>query len=277
MIRLSPRPSSDVTPLKDLSTSRSNSRTRFTTHNSATDDLKDENPLNEDYTQENSRALTRTIPKRSPIVRLCQFGWGGEVLAIALALASTAAIIAVLATIDGKPILSWQYSIQPATVIAILSAIAKAALFVPVAECIGQLKWSYFENPRALNQMQAFDNASRGPWGALTLLWHTRGKALLASVGALAMLLAPTFEPFTQQVIQLGTQTVSFSNRTGSFSYGFGISDQSLLYGASYGPQSMFEMICVDKVVGWLISVSSSQLYDCYDGCHAWETFALRH
>ncbi|KAF2033506.1 hypothetical protein EK21DRAFT_37841, partial [Setomelanomma holmii] len=76
-----------------------------------------------------------------------------------------AAIVAVLARVDDSPIARWPYPIQPASLVAIFSAIAKSALLIPIAVCLSQLKWSYFEQPRELGYMQVFDDASRGPWG----------------------------------------------------------------------------------------------------------------
>ena len=50
--------------------------------------------------------------------------------------------------------------------------VAKAALLLPVAECISQLKWIYFqEQARTLEHIDLFDRASRGPFGALQLFW----------------------------------------------------------------------------------------------------------
>ena len=61
------------------------------------------------------------------------------------------------------------------TIVAIISASAKAALLFPVAECISQYKWFWFERrSRGLSDISTFDDASRGIWGGLVLLWKTR-------------------------------------------------------------------------------------------------------
>lgn len=77
------------------------------------------------------------------------------------------------------------------------STVAKSVLLVPVAECLSELKGNYFEKPSVLSQMQVFDDTSRGPWGALKLLWTTRVTELLASAGAFLTLIMLLFEPFT--------------------------------------------------------------------------------
>jgi hypothetical protein len=94
-----------------------------------------------------------------------------------------------------------EISIHPAnSLVAIFSTIAKSSLLFPLAECMGQLKWAYFEKPRSATYLQSFDSASRGPWGAVQLLWQVKGRAVLASVGAFVTVLLLAFEPFAQQV-----------------------------------------------------------------------------
>lgn len=45
---------------------------------------------------------------------------------------------------------------------------------LPAAEGISQLKWYWFNEPQPLIDLDRFDTASRGPWGSLLLLFHTR-------------------------------------------------------------------------------------------------------
>lgn len=144
----------------------------------------------------------RTI-KRIPI-----YGWWWETAAIAIALMSIGAIAAVLAYANGQQPRDWKYSIQPASLVSIFSTIAKSALIVPLAASLSQLKWRYFDRPQALSRMQDFDDASRGPWGAMIFLWNVKGTALLASLASAATLLMLAFEPFTQQVINFNTVSV---------------------------------------------------------------------
>lgn len=171
------------------------------------------------------KQLPKERPARSNLKRFLNFGWWWEVYAVALAIVSTAAIVAVLLKVDAKPITSWSHSIQPASLVAIFSTIAKSALLVPTAVCLSQLKWSHFERPRSLAHMQYFDDASRGPWGALLFLWKTRGTALLASVGALTVVLMTTFETFSQQAIHLTSKSVLLRNETGFITYNQDFSD----------------------------------------------------
>jgi hypothetical protein len=66
---------------------------------------------------------------------------------------------------------SWHSVISLNALISTLATISKASLMLAVAACISQLKWLYFESaPHRIQDIQIFDNASRGPLGALNLL-----------------------------------------------------------------------------------------------------------
>jgi hypothetical protein len=100
----------------------------------------------------------------------------------------------------------------------VFSTISKSSLLYPLAECIGQLQWECFDTarPRALSELHAFDAASRGPWGAFQSIWLTRGRAILATIGSLIMVLMLPFEPFAQQILQLSARNVLLRNETAS-------------------------------------------------------------
>ena len=72
----------------------------------------------------------------------------------------------------------WPLGITLNEEISILAAIFKYALAVPVDEALGQLKWTWFrgDSPRRLIEFERFDNAARGPWGSLTMLWHSKAR-----------------------------------------------------------------------------------------------------
>lgn len=58
------------------------------------------------------------------------------------------------------------------TLISTLSTIGRAPLLLSVSECLSQLKWTwYLDKHRPLRDLDTFDNASRGAWGGLQLLW----------------------------------------------------------------------------------------------------------
>ena len=74
-------------------------------------------------------------------------------------------------------------------------------LFV-VIECVGQSKWLLCRKyPQTLIDFHNIDEATRGPVGALLLIVKMRFRAILASIGALIIVVSLAFDPFTQQVL----------------------------------------------------------------------------
>ncbi|KAI7773154.1 hypothetical protein LA080_011737 [Diaporthe eres] len=100
--------------------------------------------------------------------RVLQF-WIWEVLSVCLAIGLLVAIVLVLNHFHGGIVPQWRFSINLNTLVALLATIARAAMLVAVAEILGQAKWSWFSRPRPLNNVQHFDNASRGLIGSLAL------------------------------------------------------------------------------------------------------------
>lgn len=72
--------------------------------------------------------------------------------------------------------------------------------------------------------MQAFDDASRGPWGAAILLWKAKSTAILANAGAAVVLLCLAFEPFTQQMLKFSIRPTLVSSGAGYVTHVQGLS-----------------------------------------------------
>jgi hypothetical protein len=159
------------------------------------------------------------------------WSWIWQVSSLLISMAGLMAIVVVLVSIVRHPRLAdWTVSpsskispvissnVSPNTLIAIFAAISKAALLVAVADCIGQLKWIRFEEkPHLLRELEVYDEASRGPWGSLKLLFTTRHTALLAALGAFIMVVSIAIDPFAQQIISNVTQTVVAQNESASY------------------------------------------------------------
>lgn len=146
--------------------------------------------------------------------------WWAEILCAVIGTVLIIALCLVLNRYDGKPSPTFGEAFGSAltinTIVAILGTAAKAALLYPVAECVGQLKWIWFSKKhRSLNDMATFDQASRGIWGGLELLWTTKLTSI-ASLGAVLMVLGIAFDPFTQQLLsfQIQNQAVDTSRAT---------------------------------------------------------------
>lgn len=83
------------------------------------------------------------------------------------------AICIILRKYEGRPLPEWPWNITLNAFISVMAAILKFALLVPLTASLGQLKWCQYKRPRPLSDMQALDNASRGPFGALVWLLTT--------------------------------------------------------------------------------------------------------
>lgn len=114
-----------------------------------------------------------------------------EIGAIVLSLVFMSAVVVVLKKIDGQLISSWNMPLSPNTSIAVFSTLPKSTILFVISGCLGQLKWVYFEQRgQRLMSLQIFDDASQGPLGSLWLLLRIRWSAVIASCGALLIILA---------------------------------------------------------------------------------------
>ena len=148
------------------------------------------------------------------VVRVINWWWWWEIGSALLSITSICLIIAILARVSDKSLESWSLWIQPNSLISVLTTIGKTALMVPVTSCLAQLKFGYFRQKRSLDKLQLFDDASRGPWGALMMLFGVRFSALLSSTLALVTILALAIEPSAQQILDFPTRRSILSNVT---------------------------------------------------------------
>jgi len=150
--------------------------------------------------------------------------WTYEVASMITASLAVAATIAVLAHYDNKPLSSWPSSITLNAVIAILATVSTAGMGVPLSSGLSQLKWVRFKQGRApLIDMEYFDNASRGPLGALSLLFRARG-GIAGSFGAAVVVITLLLSPFAQQIATYPIRTVEIAS--GAINYralGYGL------------------------------------------------------
>ncbi|KAI1133021.1 hypothetical protein F5Y10DRAFT_260647 [Nemania abortiva] len=127
--------------------------------------------------------------------------WWMEIGACVLSLGALSAIIGVLKSQDGKPLTTWSFTFSINTVIAILGAVSRVSLAFAVAMCFGQQKWNWFRlKTDKLETFQIFDDTSRGPWGAIKLIWLLKFRHW-AVFGALATASFITLDPFLQAVV----------------------------------------------------------------------------
>ncbi len=91
-----------------------------------------------------------------------------------VSLLSMVAIVLVLRLHEGRPLPTWPFSITINSLVSVFTTIMKATMLVPIAAGISQMKWHWFQQHHVLNDIEVYDEASRGPWGGLKLLWSIR-------------------------------------------------------------------------------------------------------
>lgn len=135
--------------------------------------------------------------------------WLAEILALTFSASCLVAIIIVLKVYERKSIPQIPFGLTLNAIISILATGSKSSLLLAVAGAISQLKWCWFTSKsRDLGDIQEFDDASRGPWGSLTLLFSAHFRSL-ASLGALITLLTLAYDPFVQQVLKYPVREIS--------------------------------------------------------------------
>ncbi|KAJ6164232.1 hypothetical protein N7470_002904 [Penicillium chermesinum] len=145
--------------------------------------------------------------------------WLWEIGAVLLSIICLALLVAFLAKIHGTPYASWQYTVSPNTIVSVIITIAKASFLVAVSACLSQLKWNQYRGAtsKPLYSMQAVDQASRGPWGSLDILFNIFTGIrmdVLTLTGASITVLALAVDPFAQQILAFPERTVLASNET---------------------------------------------------------------
>jgi hypothetical protein len=123
------------------------------------------------------------IPKSSKRhLTLQQSWWPFEIIAAVVSALAMAALIGVLYRYDGRVVQDLPLSLTLNSVVAILATVSRTALMIPVASGISQWKWSWFHphgailRGKKLEDLETFDNASRGSWGSLKLLWRLKAR-----------------------------------------------------------------------------------------------------
>ncbi|KAJ5232485.1 hypothetical protein N7468_005441 [Penicillium chermesinum] len=134
-------------------------------------------------------------------------GWTWEILSAISSVAFLAAIIIVLWHFNGRPMPDWPYGITLNALVSVFSTVMKASMALVVAECLAQLKWSWFRGGNKLSDLALLDAASRGPMGALITLFQTLPRHLI-TLGCLILVVAAATDPFVQQVMSIKEQPI---------------------------------------------------------------------
>ncbi|KAH3919101.1 hypothetical protein HBH56_028790 [Parastagonospora nodorum] len=166
-------------------------------HNQPTTDSFTNTKSSLDITQRIERKLAEYNASQNAFKR-----WLFEILCWLASALAMGAIIGIYAYLNGK---SMSQAGKLLTYTNALGKVASAALIVPTSEALGQLKWNWFSKSRTMWDFEIFDKASRGPLGALMLLFRTKGRSL-AALGAILIVLLLAIDTFFQQVVELPDQ-----------------------------------------------------------------------
>ena len=104
--------------------------------------------------------------------------WWLECLCCVLTIGLFAGLVSMLARYQGEPVPQWPLDLPLSTVVAIIATLCRALMVFPVSEGLAQLKWHWFRGTRTrpVNDLYMFDQATRGPLGAVLLLFGLRGR-----------------------------------------------------------------------------------------------------
>jgi hypothetical protein len=126
----------------------------------------------------NTRRKTTLWRRPAKWTRICNgalAGWGLEYGALLISMLSLETLLVVLAWSDGIALSAWTFYFSINTVVSILSGIMKAPIAFLVGSCLCQARWSWAKRYEgSVASFVAFDDASRGPLGAISLLWRLK-------------------------------------------------------------------------------------------------------
>jgi hypothetical protein len=124
--------------------------------------------------------------------------WRVESLSLFISAVFTIALAWVLWFYNGKEQPQPRYGVTLNGLVAIFSIIIKATLLFPITNALAQLKFNWFRNkPTTLLDFEVLDAASRGPWGSVEFLAHTKQMYFILS----QVYLIFTWGNFTDEII----------------------------------------------------------------------------
>ncbi|KAK8023469.1 hypothetical protein PG991_006708 [Apiospora marii] len=141
--------------------------------------------------------------------------WNVELLMVFFVFAIPFIAFGTLFPYRGQPLPQWPFRITINSLLAVYSTILKAAISLVVSSGIAQLQWSWLGSApqRPLHDVVRYDDAGRGPWGAMRLLWAHRLRQPLTALGALIMVLNIGVDPFPQQILRTVDCSVHLDER----------------------------------------------------------------
>ncbi|KAF7526503.1 hypothetical protein G7054_g10757 [Neopestalotiopsis clavispora] len=171
---------------------------------------------------------------------------------------------------------SWTVTLN--AVISVISLLFRSSLMMVVAQCIGQFCWVWFsKQPRPLDDISYYDDASRGAFGGLRLLFRLKSMQL-ASLGAVITLAASATGPvFQQTVIYKSRPAIDFSQQAYAVAanqWGDGILGGSEFMNAYLNvPHDMQSASLIGLMSSNLLSLPDPP-FECPTGNCTWDPFS---
>lgn len=200
---------------------------------------------------------TQTGAKKKKLLttRPRNWWWWWEIGAAFLSATSVFLIIVVLGLVQDKPLASWTHSIQPNSLIAVLTTVGKTAMLLVVSSCIAQLKWTHFEQPKRLSDLQLYDDATRGPWGSFMMLISAIPKdagEIWAGLLAIITILALAVEPMAQQILNFASQDTLLANSSAAMAKAEAVNSVTFAYNTfEYQTEGQFPGLQSKHAIAW--------------------------
>ncbi|TDZ32366.1 hypothetical protein C8035_v012476 [Colletotrichum spinosum] len=153
---------------------------------------------------ESEAGLRKPKPGRArELSQWCSENWVFEISSLFISAVCLAGIIITLVLHGNRPLPQWPFGIKINALISALATVSRSALVVAISAAISQRQWVRLnDGHHPLADLEMHDNASRGPWGSLSLLfslgWRNASDAV--SLGALITVLTLAMDPFIQQI-----------------------------------------------------------------------------
>ncbi|TEA17340.1 hypothetical protein C8034_v000448 [Colletotrichum sidae] len=150
---------------------------------------------------ESEANLRKPKPGRArELAQWCSENWVFEISSLFISAVCLAGIITTLVLHGSRPLPQWPFGIKINALISALATVSRSALAVAISAAISQRQWVRLnDGHHPLADLEMHDNASRGPWGSLSLLFSL-GWSDAVSLGALITVLALAMDPFIQQI-----------------------------------------------------------------------------
>ncbi|KAI0202412.1 hypothetical protein F4808DRAFT_468545 [Astrocystis sublimbata] len=171
-------------------------------HHSAVS-IDEESSISETITEGSQSGDSRSpdSPRSNKALSSAIWMWKFELGLCLLSLGTLIVIITVLNAIDGLPLDESPLFISANTFLAFFASLARVTFTASVIEALSQWKWNALRRrKRPLKEFVLMDAATRGPFGALAMVWYF-GVRNVAVIGAIVSITGLVSSPFTQQML----------------------------------------------------------------------------